>query len=191
MKKKVFVFVCIILFSFSFIFNFYQQKTIKDKNNELSKNEEVIQQLENKIKKQQDKIETLEFELKPTEKHPIETEEENCINTCAGHFSSICMAECNKKTIPKWDMEAEKNIEKLKTQLSKTDYIKLIEAEKHWQIYKNIQTELIGKNIENKTGLDNLVFAASGVAQISEDHARSLYYLWFFSDDENIFTSQN
>ena len=189
--KKIFVYVCIILFLLSFIFNLYQQMLIKEKNNELFIKEDTIQKLSEKTQKQKEKIEILEIKLSPNGKHQIEVETKECINGCKGTFSSICMANCSQKSVSEWDLEAKKNIEKLRKQLSKTDFVKLAEAEKHWQIYKNIQTELINKNIGSKAGLDNLVFAASDIAKISEDHARSLYSLWFFSDDKNIFTPKD
>ena len=110
-----------------------------------------------------------ETEIPEPDKHPIDIEEEKCINIA--NTSNIEMGNCALKATEAWFKEIDKNLMTLKQILPSDKYAKIADSQKKWESYIKSEFDVNENVIFYKTGTIYYTISAGQKASIVKERA--------------------
>ena len=110
-----------------------------------------------------------EPKLNETDKHPIDIEEEKCIEIA--DTSNIEMGNCALKATEDWFKEIDKNLMTLKQMLPAEKYEKIADSQKKWESYIKSEFDVNENIVFNKTGTIYYTMSAGQKAYIVKERA--------------------
>ena len=158
MKKFIITLISIFLLLSAFTMGFFVKKSIEDKK-------------------------TIGNTIQEEYKHPIDIEEEQCINNSNVYDYSLCGEKAEKA----WDREIQKNTELLQKVMTKEEFKYIKNMNETWNKSLYNQQDIINRFISNKEGLIHQTDGQNNIIQIKKQYAlllKSIYYNYYEEDSE-------
>ena len=114
-----------------------------------------------------------EPELHETDKHPIDIEEEKCIEIA--DTSNIGMGNCALKATEDWFKEIDKNLMTLKQMLPAEKYEKIADSQKKWESYIKSEFDVNENVIYYKIGTIYYTISAGQKREMVKERAMLLH----------------
>ena len=135
------------------------------------------------VKKSVDDKKTIGNTLQEEYKHPIDIEEEQCINNSNIYDYSLCGEKAEKA----WEREIQKNTELLQKVMTKEEFKYIKSMNETWNKSLYNQQDIINKFISTKEGLIHQTDGQNNIVQIKKQYAlllKSIYYNYYEEDRE-------
>ena len=156
MKKLFITLIALLLSALSFSLGFFVKKSVDDKK-------------------------TIGNTLQEEYKHPIDIEEEQCINNSNIYDYSLCGEKAEKA----WEREIQKNTELLQKVMTKEEFKYIKSMNETWNKSLYNQQDIINKFISTKEGLIHQTDGQNNIVQIKKQYALLLKSIYFNYYEEN------
>ena len=156
MKKLFITLIALLLLALSFSLGFFVKKSVDDKK-------------------------TIGNTLQEEYKHPIDIEEEQCINNSNIYDYSLCGEKAEKA----WEREIQKNTELLQKVMTKEEFKYIKSMNETWNKSLYNQQDIINKFISTKEGLIHQTDGQNNIVQIKKQYALLLKSIYFNYYEEN------
>ena len=133
------------------------------------------------VKKSVDDKKTIGNTLQEEYKHPIDIEEEQCINNSNIYDYSLCGEKAEKA----WEREIQKNTELLQKVMTKEEFKYIKSMNETWNKSLYNQQDIINKFISTKEGLIHQTDGQNNIVQIKKQYALLLKSIYFNYYEEN------
>ena len=133
------------------------------------------------VKKSVDDKKTIGNTLQEEYKHPIDIEEEQCINNSNIFDYSLCGEKAEKA----WEREIQKNTELLQKVMTKEEFKYIKSMNETWNKSLYNQQDIINKFISTKEGLIHQTDGQNNIVQIKKQYALLLKSIYFNYYEEN------